>query len=65
MSLSPIPWLKLNLNGTVAIVWIICREHIGDTGFNALMDVVENREASLNELSLSRSIISLIFIHRM
>ena len=27
------------------------------------MDVVENREASLNELSLSRSIISLIFIH--
>lgn len=54
MSVSPIPWLKLNLNGIIFSSPSLIENHIGDSGFNALMDVIEKREASLNELSLSR-----------
>ena len=51
---SPLPWLKLNLNGDFPSFSSPPENHIGDAGMKPLLDELEKQGSSLNELSLSR-----------
>jgi hypothetical protein len=56
---SPLPWLKLNLNGHFLSFSSPSENHIGDAGMKPLLDELEKKGSSLNELSLSRLLVSL------
>ena len=51
---SPLPWLKLNLNGRIHSSLSPPENHIGDAGMTPLLAELEKNGSSLNELSLSR-----------